>query len=201
MEQWAGLGIFFSTFVGSFITMNAIATIALYVIARWRNARDPVQDPQIGLKFVINLFSTWALQLVLAGLALALYTRFSSDIDAKSTMYRAAFALLLPACVVLAAHLVVARRTNQARFPGIRLLFIGYNLLIVGMIGLGALLVLSQALCAKESFGDTGKVALAITLIYGAAWAVIGWRYFAMTINAEPPAAAPTKSIDLRVSI
>ena len=48
--------------------------LVLYIIARWRDHRAPVADPQLGLKFAMHLFATTALNVLLLGTAFLIYT-------------------------------------------------------------------------------------------------------------------------------
>src|SRR5262249_10190199 len=140
--------------VGPFLLwMLVVGPLLLYPIARWRAQREPVVDPQIGLKFALHLFALIAFQLALFALAMIIYTLFSRG-ESKSDMYRAGFGFLLPAAGVLAMHLAALKRTNQHEFPGVRRLFLGYNLVITGLLGFGMLLFAFQVFFKRGNAGD-----------------------------------------------
>ena len=152
--------------------------MVLYVIARWRAHRAPTVDPQLGLKFAMHLFATTALYLVLFGTAFLIYTIISPGSSSlKGDWYRIAFAVLVPAGIVLGVHLTMIRRTNDLEQPGVRRLFQGYNLIVIGSMGFFSLLMAFQMLFAKGSTAGMGHLAGSLVLVYCTAWAVLGWRF------------------------
>lgn len=164
----------------------------LYVIARWRAHRDQVVDPQLGIKVALSFFAVTAFQLVLAGVTLLCFALISSaPSEAKGTLYRAAFGLILPAGIVLGTHVVLLARTNQAQFPSVRRLFAGYNLLITGLVGFAALVLAFEELFKRGSSHDLGRFAGAAVVVYGVAWVGVG-LHLAQTVlgpPGEPPSA------------
>jgi hypothetical protein len=104
------------------LMVASFAPIVLYIVARWRAHRDPAPDPQLGLKFVIYYFATVGFHLALVGGTLLLYTMIrpgGEDSESKSQMYRMAFGFIVPAGVVLGAHIALLVRTNDHQFPGV----------------------------------------------------------------------------------
>lgn len=166
---------------------------ALYVVARWRAQRDAVVDSQLGLKLALGFFALVAFQLVLLGLALLVYAALSGERgDAKGELYRTAFGLLVPGAIVLGTHLAMLRRTNQAMFPGVRRLVLGFNLVVTGMIAFVGLVLAFQAVFKRGSAGEEGRIAGAMTLVYGGAWATLGWQFGrAVLAGYAPPSAMP----------
>ena len=183
-----------SLFAAQLVPYSLLAVLAipfvLYVIARWRAHRDPVADPQLGIKVALSFFMVTAFQLVLAGVTLFCFALISSEPSAaKGTLYRAAFGLIVPAGVVLGAHVGLLARTNQARFPSVRRLFAGYNLLITGVLGFAALVLAFQELFKRGSSHDVGPFAGAAVVVYGVAWVGVG-LHLAHTVLG-PPGDAP----------
>ncbi len=159
------------------VSITIFVPIILYVIARWRAGKGP-EDQHLGLKVALHYFAVTGLHLALAGLTLLIWTMISSaPSEMKSVFYRIAMGMLVPAVLVQAAHLSLLRRTNDAQITGVRRLFAGYNLIITGLLGFIALVMAFQALLAKGSSGEVGRVAGAMVLVYGTAWAVIGWKF------------------------
>lgn len=166
------------------ITMTVTAPILLYVIARWRAHREPEVDKQLGVKFALHYFSLSAFHLALGGLAMLVYTMLSKmPSEFKGTPIRMAFGLIVPAALVLGAHMSLMRKTNDAEVTGVRRLFLGYNLIVTGLIGFVALIIAFQALFMKGSSGEMGRVAGALVLVYGTAWAAVGWRFGNLTLG------------------
>jgi hypothetical protein len=183
--------------VTALVTVTIFAPVVLYVVARWRAHREPEVDRQLGIKFALHYFAISAFQLALVGGTMLVWATISSAPSAaKSGFYRAAMGMLVPAGLVLAAHVSLLRRTDDARMTGVRRLFAGYNLIVTGLLGFVALVLAFQALFAKGRAGELGRVAGAMVLVYGTAWAVIGWRFGQLVLGghggdrAEP--GAPT---------
>src|SRR5688500_787953 len=109
------------------IWLVVVGPLLIYPLARWKSHREGVLDPQLGLKVALHYFALVAFQLALFAGAMLVYTLFSKS-SHKGDLYRLGFAFLFPAGGVLAAHVVMLRRTNQELFPGVRRLFLGYNL-------------------------------------------------------------------------
>lgn len=159
------------------VTLTLFGPLVLYVIARWRAHRTPVPDPQLGFKFALHWFATSALHLTLVGTVLLVFTIIGpGPSSAKGDMYRAAFAMLVPAFLVLAIHTMLLKRTNDLEVPGVRRLFLGYNTIVTGLVGFVALVMGFQLLFAKGSVAPMGHLAAAAILVYCSAWAGLGWR-------------------------
>jgi hypothetical protein len=159
------------------VTLMLFGPVVLYVIARWRAHRAPVIDPQLGLKFALHWFATAAFHLALAGAMLLIFTIIAPGMSAaKGDQYRIAFAALVPAGLVLGLHAMLLRRTNDLEVPGVRRLFLGYNMIVTGLVGFVALVMGFQLLFAKGSVAPMGHLAGSAILVYCSAWAVLGWR-------------------------
>lgn len=176
------------------ISVASFAPVILYAVARWRAHREPVNDPQLGIKFLLHYFAVLGFHLALAGGTLLIYTMIKpggedSDSSSKSELYRIAFGMLVPAGMVLGAHLGLIRRTNEAQFPGVRKLFVGFNLMITGLAGFAALIVGFQALFYSGSTHGVGHFGGAAILVYCTAWGLLVWRYDSLVIGPLDPYA------------
>ncbi|MDB4959523.1 MAG: hypothetical protein JWO36_7092 [Myxococcales bacterium] len=170
-----------------------VVPFVLYVIARWRAHRDAITDPQLGIKVALDYFAITAFQVVLAGAMLFIYA-ILSNLDGKGSLYRMAFGLMMPAGLVLGAHLALLARTNQDRFPSVRRLFAGYNLLLTGLFGFIGLVLAFQMLLKKGPAGELGRIAAAMVLVYGSAWAAVGWRFAQLVLGDESSPSSPSAS-------
>jgi len=148
--------------------------LVLYPIARWRQNREPYADPHLGAKVALHYFKLLGMHTLLMGGTLLVWTIISKSNGDKGSLYRAAFGLLVPGAIVFGAHRWMIEKTNDDVVSGVRRLFLGYNLLVTGLIGFTALLLGFQALFAKGSTGDAGRMFLAAILVYGGAWGGIG---------------------------
>ncbi|HEY5951952.1 MAG TPA: hypothetical protein VIV40_40930 [Kofleriaceae bacterium] len=172
------------------IWMLVFGPLLLYPIARWKAHRAQLGDTQLGVKFALHFFALIAFQLVLFALAMVIYTLFSKS-EFKGELYRAGFGFLIPSAGVLATHYVLLKRTNQDQFPDMRRLFLGYNLILTGLLGFATLLYAFQIFFKKGSAGDDGRFAIASVLVYVGAWVACGVQYARLVLGdgtAAPPA-------------
>jgi len=165
----------------------------LYILARWRQHRETGPDPHLGIKVALGYFSSAGMQVALAGAALLLYAMVSKD-DDRGTVYRSAGALIIPGLVVWFAHRIFLLRTNQETFPGVRRLIAGMNLLVVGALGFVSLCLTFQALFAKGSSGELGRLAVSSVIVYGCAWTYHGWRVASDRLGLQLPPALEAPS-------
>lgn len=171
------------------VTITIFVPVVLYLVARWRAARSGETDNHLGLKVALHYFAISAFQLGLAGFTLLVWGLISSaPSETKSVFNRMAIGMIMPAVLVMAAHLSILKRTNDATSTGVRRLFAGYNLIVTGLLGFVALVIAFQALLAKGSSGEMGRVAGAMVLVYGTAWAIVGWRFGQLVLPGGPGA-------------
>ena len=181
------------------VTITIFVPVVLYLVARWRAARSGESDNHLGLKVALHYFAISAFQLGLAGVTLLVWALITSaPSETKSVFNRLALGMIVPAGLVMAAHISMLRRTNDTTSTNVRRLFAGYNLIVTGLLGFIALIIAFQALFAKGSSGEMGRVAGAMVLVYGTAWAIVGWRFGQLVLPGGPgtgigtPAAPPS---------
>jgi hypothetical protein len=162
----------------------------LYPIARWRAKGDG--DPQLGLKTAFHYFGMLAFQLGLFGATMVVYALFSKmSSSERGDVYRFGFGFVVPAAIMFAVHARLLKRTNMGQYPIVSRLFLGYNLVVTGLIGLIAFIMVFQALFTKGSSGDFGRFAPAALIVYGGAWTVCGIRFGKLVLGAAGNDAAP----------
>jgi hypothetical protein len=176
------------------IWLVVIGPLLIYPLARWKAHREGALDPQLGLKVALNYFGLIAFQLALFALAMLVYTLFSKS-SHKGDLYRMGFGFLIPAGGVLAAHLAMLGRTNQELFPSVRRLYLGYNLLITGLLGFAALLFAFQVFFKKGSAGDEGRFAVAAVLVYVGAWVACGVQFGRLVLGDPGASAGPSSHV------
>lgn len=195
MFLMSALGGPMAAMIAAMVTMTMFAPIVLYVIARWRAHRDPLVDHQLGIKFALHYFAMTAFQLALAAGVVLVWAMISKvPSEYKGTFYRTAFGLLVPAGIVLAAHLALLKRTNDDQRTGVRRLFLGYNLIVTGLFGFIALIMTFQALFAKGSSGEIGRVAGAMILVYGTSWGLIGYKFAQLALGRPSDTGGPSET-------
>jgi hypothetical protein len=191
-----------TTFFGFFISSIVMSPIVLYVMARWRSHREPAPDTQLGLKFALHYFAMLATQLVLAAIALALYAVLSgTPTESKGTALRLAFGLLLPSAVVLGIQIGALRFTNDALVPGVRRLFIGYNMLTTGIVAFGGLIMGCEVVLAKDGGDGLGYVAAAIGLVYCGAWLGLAWLFGSLVLGGRSAGSPPASAVVLATTL
>ena len=171
-----------------------IGPLLIYPLARWKAHREPVLDTQLGIKVALHYFQLIAFQMLLVGGVMLLWT-IISKVEDKGEFYRAAFGFLVPAGIVFAAHMVLLKRTNDDQFPNVRRLFLGYNLMVVGLIGFIVLVAGFQALFAKGSSGDMGRLFLAAVLVYCGAWAACGIQFGRLVMGGYSNLGGPPGNV------
>lgn len=167
-----------------------IGPLVLYPIARWKLHREGATDNQLGLKTAMHYFRMIAFQLLLAGGVMLVYAVIGKGSD-KGDLYRAAFGFLVPAGIVFGVHTMLVGRTNDVQYSGVHRLFMGYNLLVVGLLGFVALVIGFQALFAKGKVGDVGRLLFAAVLVYCGAWAACGIQFARRVLGGPGAASGP----------
>jgi len=164
------------------VTLSLFGPLVLYALARWRQNRSGTPDPQLGLKFALHWFATSAFHLALAGAAGLIFAVISPG-SGKGELYRVVFALLVPAGIILGIHLMLLKRTNDDEMPGVRRLFLGYNLFVTGLIGFISLVMGFQILFAKGSAAPVSHMIASLVLVYCSAWGVLGHRFAQLVLG------------------
>jgi hypothetical protein len=159
------------------ITLLVFGPLLLYPLARWKTHRAGQEDPQLGIKVLLDYFALIAFQLALIAAMILIFTLVMKSTADRGDGYRVGFALAIPAGSVLAAHLVLLKRTNQDQYPIVRRLFLGYNLAVTGLIGFVMLVFAFQVFFRKGSAGDAGRLMIAGVLVYVGAWVACGVQF------------------------
>ncbi|HVV84114.1 MAG TPA: hypothetical protein VHE35_13660 [Kofleriaceae bacterium] len=161
----------------------------LYVIARWRQNREPLPDPQLGIKFALGFFRQIGFQMMLLGGFLVLYAILGKSRDlgdeGRGDLFRVAFGLLIPSLIVWGVHNLAMQRTNHIQFPGVDRLWAGYNLLSTGIVGFVSLILVFESLLSKHDIG-IGRQAWALALVYCSAWAAQGVLFLNRVLDTPP---------------
>jgi hypothetical protein len=176
------------------VMLGLFVPFALYLLARWRDGKQPLPDPQLGLKIALGFFAFIGLQVLLAGSAMLVNTLISDmPSDFKGTLYRAAFGLIVPGGIMYGMHVWMLQRTNQDAFMGVRRLILGLTLIVTGIAGFTALVMSFEALFMKGSSYGMGRLAGSMLVVYGSAWIATGIRLGRLVIGdgAPPDAFVP----------
>ncbi|HTJ47654.1 MAG TPA: hypothetical protein VL463_36410 [Kofleriaceae bacterium] len=172
------------------IAIGLFAPLALYIVARWRDSREPLPDPHLGIKFALGFFKWQAYLVSLMGVGMLLYsvtTKLPSE--AREMLYRPAFGLLLPGLLVFGMAAFGLTKTNQGERPLVGRLLAGFNLMIVGMAGFAFLIIAFQTLFEKGEAGDGARAIWSFTLVFVAAWVTQTIMFLGEVSNRTIPPA------------
>jgi len=172
-------------FLMPYIMAFSLLPIVIYIVARWRQARDGHHDPQLGLKVALAFFRLLAFQVCLAGLWAMVYAVVAKSDSGE--IFRVAGGLLLPGLMVLGAHHVAMQRTNDAVLPMPARMFAGLNLIQTGIIGFLALVAAFVVTLQKDAPGDALRFVWSLVAVYTVAWAALAYLFMSRTV---PPAPA-----------
>jgi hypothetical protein len=139
----------------------------VYVLLKWRSYRDETPlDPKLGMKVVLYYFKTLAYHVFLASLAVLFYGLLSSESDA----IEAGLGLLLSSGILYLIHTVLIQRLSNTReFPLTARIYTGFNLIIVGLLGMISFVITVTLLFDKGL--KSIKLPLACLVVYMMAWA------------------------------
>jgi hypothetical protein len=146
-----------------------------YLILRWRAYKEnQPKDPQLGFKTVLYYFKSLGYQVLLAGAAVLIAGLMLGD-EAVEEMLRLGAALVLGGGVVYVSHAVILlRRTNTNAFPGAARLYNGFNMALVALVGMAALIAFFVILFSEAMGRSAVKTVLAVLLVYCPAWVAQG---------------------------
>jgi len=144
----------------------------VYVLLRWRQAREgEPADPQLGLKVALHYFATIGLHVVLMALVAVLYSFLIDSSRASEEMLRVGAGLLIGGGIILGAHQTLLRSlTDSAARPNVARVFAGLNLVLCGLIGMGALLGASVMLCQERTPEGGFKLVFVLMAVYLGTW-------------------------------
>jgi hypothetical protein len=144
----------------------------VYVLLRWRQAREgEPADPQLGLKVALHYFATIGLHVVLMALVAVLYSFLIDSPRASEELIRIGAGLLIGGGIILGGHQTLLRSiTDSATRPNVARVFAGLNLVLCGLIGMGALLAASVMLCQENTPEGGFKLVFVLMAVYLGTW-------------------------------
>lgn len=157
----------------------------VYVVLRWRQAREGEADPQLGLKVALHYFATIGLHVVLMALVAVLYSFLLDSSRGSTEMVRVGAGLLIGGGIILGGHQTLLRSlTDSGSRPNVARVFAGLNLVLCGLIGMGALLAGSVMLCQERVPEEGFKLVLVLMAVYLGCWGLQARRLIAYSARA-----------------
>jgi hypothetical protein len=181
----------FGTFLIPMMIVGIFGPMVLYLVARWRDQREPLPDPQLGLKFALNFFKWQGYQVALVGVAVLIWSILTSmPSEFRETLWRPAFGALVPGLLVFGVASYALTRTNHLERPQVGRLIAGFNMMLTGIVGFGTLVMAFQVLFAKGESGEPGRTIWSFTVVYVGAWVAQTVLFFNATrpqMTVQPP--------------
>lgn len=178
-------------FGGMFVMMMLAYSIIplfpfVYILLRWRQAREgEPADPQLGLKVALHYFATIGLHVVLIALVAVLYSFLIDNSRVSEEMIRIGAGLLIGGGVILGGHQTLLRQlTDSTSRPNVARVFAGLNLVLCGLIGMGALLAASVMICQEHPPEEGFKLVFVLMAVYLGTWGLQARRLIAYSSRA-----------------
>lgn len=142
-----------------------------YLILRWRAYREQAPaDPHLGIKAALYYFKTLAYHVILVGTFCLIFGLINDQV--RGEMMRMGAGLLLGGAIVYGVHAVIIdKRTNTLQFPAVARIYNGYNLVMTGLVAMGAVIATLVLLFQEFTPPMVVRGALVLLLVYGGAWA------------------------------
>jgi hypothetical protein len=163
-----------SALVGSFsfliVYVYFVVPLApiVYIFIKWRSYRDnSPPDPQLGMKAVLYYFKTLSYQGVLASLAILFYGVLGNESDA----IKVGLGIFISCGLIYIIHyIIIPKLTNTREFPLTMRIYTGFNLIIVGLVGMTSFVITITSLIDKGL--KEARLPLAVFVVYAIAWVV-----------------------------
>lgn len=163
-----------STLIGSFSFLIVYAYLIVplapivYIFIKWRSYRDnSPPDPQLGMKVVLYYFKTLAYHGVIASLAVIFYGVLGNDSGAINV----GLGIFISCGLLYIVHyIIIPKLTNTLEFPLTARIYTGFNLIIVGLVGMISFVFTVTTLIDRG--WEKIDLPVAIFVVYTMAWAV-----------------------------
>jgi len=159
-----------------------------YVILRIRDARHARRDPQVGMKVTLHFMVSVGQSIVWIGATFGL-AELIAGTDADLDDRNAGIAMLFGGLIITTVYrLLIAFRTNDARWPIVRRTFIGFRFMMAAMIsafGLCGTLVLVLVPAAAERMEASDYIAM--LAVWSVAGAIDLYCFFRVLKQPEVP--------------
>jgi len=155
----------------SFLFMYVYFVIPLapgvYLFIKWRSYRDAAPpDPQLGIKVILYYFKVLAYHACLASLA-AFFMALQKSSRTSSKMVP--LGIFLSCCIIYVVHHVLIQKwTNTIEFPQTARIYTGFNLIIVGLVGMISFAFTTATLLDKGI--KNIETPLSFFVVYAIAW-------------------------------
>ena len=156
----------------SFLIFYAYFVVPLapivYIFIKWRYYRDgAAPDPQLGMKVVLYYFKTLAYHAVIASLAILFYGVLGDENDAINV----GLGMFISCGIIYIVHyIIIPKLTNTHEFPLTARIYTGFNLIIVGLVGMISFVITVTMLIDKGL--KKAELPLAVFVVYAIAWVV-----------------------------
>ena len=140
----------------------------VYIFIKWRSYRDnSPPDPQLGMKTVLYYFKTLAYHAVIASLAILFHGVLGGESDAIDV----GLGIFISCGIIYIVHyIIIPKLTNTHEFPLTARIYTGFNLIIVGLVGMVSFVITVTMLIDKGL--KKAQLPLAVFVVYAIAWVI-----------------------------
>lgn len=140
----------------------------VYIFIKWRSYRDnSPPDPQLGMKAVLYYFKTLAYQ----GLLVSLAALFYGVLENESNLINVGLGIFISCGLIYIVHyIIIPKLTNTHEFPLMARIYTGFNLIIVGLVGMISFVITVTMLIDKGL--KKAELPLGVFVVYAIAWVV-----------------------------
>jgi hypothetical protein len=174
IEQFVGLGIFFSSFfLMTLVPFFLVGLAYPYLVLRIREGKGIDADPQLGIKAGLHFFLSLGIILVLNGLTIIFVEVLTADDQGglrTDGAIRVGFALIASGALFALIHGLCLLGTNDGRYPMARRTFTGARLAVHGIVVLITVTAMLVVLLQKESKFKQLKPFIGVLIVWVPAW-------------------------------
>ncbi len=146
----------------------------VYIFIRWRSIKGEKVDPNLGIKVIVHYFKTLGYHLSLIGISVLLIDLFKNG---YTTNARIGTAIAIIAGLVYAIHTAIIHKAfNETEFPLTKKVYNVFNLILVGLVGLSAIIIWISIIFSKRPKGY--EAPLAFLIVYLIAWLIQSWTFY-----------------------
>jgi len=146
----------------------------VYLFIRWRAGKGEPAEQNLGVKVIAYYFRTLGYHIALIGFSILLVDLLKNS---YTTNGKTGTAILIIGLLVYAVHWVIVRRGfKENQFPFTGRVYMVFNLILTGLVGLSAAIIWISIILSKRP--RDFETPLAFLLVYVIAWIYQSWEFY-----------------------